>query len=125
VAEVQAESVTPQIYIHTKRVISMKLIKNLVIALTITTAAMVSTMTTAIADGDLPMVAGEIKKVKPGKITIKHEEIPNLDMPGMTMVFRIDDDAMVAELEKGDMVNFTVTERDGKMYIVAIEPKKE
>jgi len=103
----------------------MKLIKNLVIALTITTAAMVSTMTTAIADGDLPMVAGEIKKVKPGKITIKHEEIPNLDMPGMTMVFRVDDDAKVAEMKKGDKVSFTVEERDGKIYIVAIELEKE
>lgn len=103
----------------------MKLIKHLVIAASIATVAMLSSMTTVFADDDLPMVEGEIRKLKPGKITIRHEEIPNLDMPGMTMVFRIDDDAKVAEMKKGDKVNFTVEERDGKMYIVAIEPKKE
>ncbi len=101
----------------------MKFIRLLVLTASIVT--MLASTTTAFADGDLPLVTGEIKKVKPGKITIKHEEIPNLDMPGMTMVFRIDDDALVAEMKKGDKVNFTVEERDGKMYIVAIESSKE
>lgn len=70
---------------------------------------------------DLPVVSGEVKKVKRGKITIRHEAIPNLEMPGMTMVFRVDDDALISEMEKGDLVNFTVEERDGKMYIVTID----
>ena len=49
-------------------------------------------------DTDLPVISGEVRKVKPksGKITIRHEEIPNLDMPGMTMVFRADDDTDIS-----------------------------
>lgn len=103
----------------------MKFIKQFMIVASITTAVMLSLMTTVFADDDLPMVVGELRKVKPGKVTIKHEEIPNLDMPGMTMVFRVDDDAKVAEMKKGDKVSFTVEERDGKIYIVTIEPEKE
>lgn len=76
-----------------------------------------------LADGDLPHVAGEVKKVKPksGKITIKHGEIPNLEMPGMTMVFRVEEGTDISQFEKGDNVQFTVTEKDGKMVIVTIE----
>jgi len=60
--------------------------------------------------------------VKPdsGKITIKHEPIPNLDMPGMTMVFRTQEGTDISEYRKGDKVTFTVVEKDGKMMIVSI-----
>ena len=36
-----------------------------------------------------PMVEGEVRKVDKdaGKLTLKHEAIPNLEMPNMTMVF--------------------------------------
>lgn len=103
----------------------MIFIKRVVLAVSIAAVTMLSSITTVHADSDLPLVAGEVKKVKPGKITIKHEEIPNLDMPGMTMVFRVDDDAIISEMKKGDKVQFTVEERDGKMYIVAIEAATE
>ena len=38
---------------------------------------------------------GEVKKVDPdnGKVTLKHGDIKNLDMPGMTMVFTVRDKA--------------------------------
>ena len=74
-------------------------------------------------DTDLPVISGEVRKVKPksGKITIRHEEIPNLDMPGMTMVFRADEDTDISQFEKGDKVKFTVVEKDGKMVIVTID----
>ncbi len=76
----------------------------------------------ASADEELPKVMGEVKKVKAksGKITIKHEPIPNLDMPGMSMVFRIDEGVDISEYKKGDAVEFTVVERDGKMVILSI-----
>ena len=75
------------------------------------------------ADGDLPVIAGEVKKVKveSGKITIKHEEIPNLGMPGMSMVFGIEEGVDISMFKKGDAVEFTVVERDGKMVILSIE----
>lgn len=74
-------------------------------------------------DTDLPVISGEVRKVKPksGKITIRHEEIPNLDMPRMTMVFRVDEDTDISQFEKGDKVKFTVVEKDGKMVIVTID----
>jgi hypothetical protein len=42
------------------------------------------------AQGDAPKVDGEIRKVdtSTGKLTIRHAEIPNLQMGGMTMVFK-------------------------------------
>jgi Cu/Ag efflux protein CusF len=88
-----------------------------------TLLAATSIISTLQADDSLPPVAGEVKKVKPdsGKITIKHEPIPNLDMPGMTMVFRTDESTDISQYKKGDMVSFTVVEKDGKMYIVSIE----
>lgn len=40
----------------------------------------------------LPQVRGEIKNIDldQKKLTIKHQDIPNLDMPAMTMVFKVD-----------------------------------
>ncbi len=78
---------------------------------------------TAMADEELPKVMGEVKKVKAksGKITIKHEPIPNLDMPGMSMVFRINEGVDITQYKKGDAVEFTVVERDGKMVILSID----
>ncbi len=40
---------------------------------------------------------GTVKKVdmQAGKVTIIHEELTNLDMPAMTMVFRTADPAML------------------------------
>lgn len=103
----------------------MKTINTLLTALIICLSSMVSVAADTSAT-DLPMVTGEVKKVKPksGKITIKHEEIPNLDMPGMTMVFRVDEGTDISQFKKGDNVEFTVIEKDGKMFIVTIETAK-
>lgn len=100
----------------------MKIINRIVLATTVALASTTISIPAAFADGDhLPEVAGVVKKLKSGKITIKHDEIPNLDMPGMTMVFRVDDESLTTDIGKGDNVMFTVEERDGKMYIVSIE----
>ncbi len=74
------------------------------------------------SDSHLPLVTGEVKKVKTksGKITIKHEPIPNLDMPSMTMVFRADEGVDISQFEKGDIVAFTVEDKNGKMYVISI-----
>ena len=51
----------------------------------------------AVVGSDTPMVDGEIRKVdkEAGKITIRHDAIPNLAMPGMTMVFRAAEPALL------------------------------
>lgn len=67
---------------------------------------------------------GEIKRMKKGskKLTIKHGDIPNLQMPPMTMEFEADDESMLTELKRGDKIKFKVIERDGKMVITEIQP---
>jgi len=96
--------------------------KNVLLALLIALAP-ATTSLVAYADGDLPKVSGEVRKVKPdsGKITIKHEPIPNLDMPGMSMVFRTAEGLDISQFKKGDVVEFTVVEKDGKMVIMSID----
>lgn len=67
------------------------------------------------------MVDGEIRKVDVGnrKITIKHGEIKNLDMPGMTMVFQARDPALLGKVKAGDKVRFQA-EKDGTAFVVTV-----
>ena len=66
---------------------------------------------------------GEVRKVdvEAKKITLKHGAIANLDMPPMTMVFRVADVAMLGNLKPGDFVRFAADRVDGAITITAIE----
>jgi Cu/Ag efflux protein CusF len=67
----------------------------------------------------------EIRRVDiPNKrMTLKHGEIKGLDMPPMTMVFYVDDTALLQGLKQGDTVRVRVR-LDGKRYVVTqIEPQ--
>jgi Cu(I)/Ag(I) efflux system protein CusF len=69
-------------------------------------AAILSPPTTY-AQGDA--VQGEIRKIDEaaGKVTLKHGPIRNLGMDqGMTMVFRVQDPAMLKQVKVGDQVEF-------------------
>lgn len=76
--------------------------------------------------GNLAMTEGEIRKIdKDGrKLTIKHGELKNLDMPAMTMVFRVKDPEMLNGIQVGDHVNFVAGTQDGQLVVVKIEHKK-
>ena len=65
------------------------------------------------------LTEGEVRKVDKaaGKVTLKHGEIRNLDMPPMTMVFAVKDKALLENVKAGDKVAFTV-EKDGGQYVV-------
>jgi len=65
------------------------------------------------------LVDGEIRKVDiaAGKLTIRHGPLTELDMPAMTMVFRVADPKMLDELKPGDKVRFVAT-RDGGAFTV-------
>jgi Cu(I)/Ag(I) efflux system periplasmic protein CusF len=56
------------------------------------------------------MVAAEVKKVDKdaGKVTLKHGEIKSLDMPAMTMVFKVKDDKLWEKLNEGAKVNVAI-----------------
>lgn len=75
---------------------------------------------------DLPMVDGEIRKIdmESKKITIKHGEIKNLDMPGMTMVFQVKDPAMLDKIKTGDKVKFSAEKSNGAIVVTDIQPAK-
>jgi len=72
------------------------------------------------------MSDGEVRKVDKdaGKITLKHGPIPNLDMPDMTMVFRVKDAAMLDAVKAGDKVRFTADKVGGQYTVTRIEPAK-
>lgn len=70
----------------------------------------------------LPQVEAEVRKVdtRAGKITLKHGDIPNLDMPPMTMVFQVKDGALPAALKAGDKVRFRADKVDGAYTVLEL-----
>jgi uncharacterized cupredoxin-like copper-binding protein len=75
------------------------------------------------ASGATSMVDGEVKKVdkENQKITLKHGEIGNLGMPGMTMVFKAKDPSVLDRLQAGDKVRFAAEKAGGSLVVTQIE----
>ena len=69
---------------------------------------------------------GEVRKVDKGagKLTIKHGPLVNLDMPPMTMVFRVQEPAMLDQVKPGDRVKFRVEKTAGQYVVTRIEAAK-
>ena len=78
------------------------------------------------APSSADMAEGEIRKVDMDtkKITIKHGEIKNLDMPGMTMVFQVKDPALLEAVKAGDKVRFKAEKSGGAIVVTDIQPAK-
>jgi Cu/Ag efflux protein CusF len=72
------------------------------------------------------MVDGEVRKVdkEAGKITLRHGELKNLDMPAMTMVFRVKDPAMLEQVKPGDKVRFVAEKVGGAFTLVQMDNVK-
>jgi Cu/Ag efflux protein CusF len=72
---------------------------------------------------DPALADGEVRKVDKdaGKITLKHGEIKQLDMPPMTMVFRVSDPAMLDQVKSGDKVRFMAEKVGGQYTILRME----
>ena len=70
-----------------------------------------------------PMVNGQVTKIdESGKITLKHGPIKKLDMnEGMTMVFRVQDPAMLKQVKVGDKVRFDADRVNGQITVTKIE----
>ena len=79
-----------------------------------------------IAQADTAMTEGEVRKIdkENKKITLRHGEIKNLEMPGMTMVFQVKEPAMLDSLKSGDKVRFSAEKLDGALVVTRIEPAK-
>ena len=85
-------------------------------------ALLVAAMALSVTAAD--MAEGVVRKVSKdtGKVTLRHGEIKNLDMPPMTMVFQVNDRAMLDGLEPGDKVHFSAeTTAGGALVVTRIE----
>lgn len=73
-----------------------------------------------------PQSDGEVRKIdkEQGKVTLKHGPIANLDMPGMTMVFKAADPKLLEGLKEGDKVKFTAEKVSGAITVTAIQIAK-
>jgi Cu/Ag efflux protein CusF len=71
----------------------------------------------------LPVATAEVRRVdaKAGKVTLKHGDIPNLDMPPMTMVFQVRDPAQLGALKVGDQVRFTADKINGAYTVIDLQ----
>ena len=67
-------------------------------------------------------VEAEVRKVEKdtGRLSLKHAEIKSLDMPAMTMTFRLRDKAMLDGLSVGDRVRVQVAREGGQFVVVAL-----
>ena len=105
--------------------------------LAISSLALLAPLATLAADGDhkpaaastaaaTDMTEGEVRKIdmEGGKLTLKHADIKNLDMPGMTMVFVVKDKAMLDKLKTGDKVKFKAINDAGKFTVTEIQPAR-
>ena len=74
----------------------------------------------------LPMVDGEVRKVDLAakKITLKHGEIKNLDMPPMTMVFRVANPELLAKAQVWEKIQFRAENSGGAMVVTDIQRAK-
>src|SRR6266478_6414017 len=74
------------------------------------------------------MVKGEVKKIDQaaGKITLNHGPIKNLDMTdeNMTMVFRVQDPAMLKQVKVGEKFQFAAERGAAGIIITKIDKGK-
>jgi Cu(I)/Ag(I) efflux system protein CusF len=78
-----------------------------------------------IATADMPKVDGQVTKIdqSAGKMTLRHGPIKNLDMDGMTMVFRVKNPAMLTTVKVGDKVQFQADRVNGALTVIQIKKK--
>lgn len=79
-----------------------------------------------VAQASAEMSEGEIRKVDKDaqKMTIKHGPLKNLDMPPMTMVFRVKDPAILDQVKAGDKIKFRAEKIGGAYTVTTMEGAK-
>lgn len=67
--------------------------------------------------------SGIVKKLDSNlmKVTIKHEELKNLEMPSMTMVFAVGDEAMLDKLKVGEKIQFAADRVNGRLTVIEVK----
>jgi Cu/Ag efflux protein CusF len=100
----------------------MKRLIPLLVALAIASPLYAQPVTPPAAQASL-MTDGVVRKIDAanGKITLKHGPIVNLDMPAMTMVFRVRPPELLNAVKVGDAVTFHAEDIDGALTVTAIQ----
>lgn len=101
----------------------MKKLILLLAALTLTSPLYAQPAAPAAAQASV-MSEGVVRKIDManGKITLKHGPLVNLDMPPMTMVFRVKPADQLKNIKVGDAVQFHVERMNGAMTVTVIQP---
>lgn len=76
-------------------------------------------------EAPVTMASGEVRKVdrNPARLTVKHGPLANLNMPGMTMVYKVKDPAMLDQVKVGDKINFVAEKVDGSFILTKLVVK--
>lgn len=59
-----------------------------------------------------------------GKLTLKHGPIQNLDMPAMSMVFRVQDPQWLDQLKAGDKIRFDAEKLNGQYTVTRLSVQR-
>jgi len=75
------------------------------------------------AQNSVVMSEGVVRRIDAanGKITLRHGPIANLDMPAMTMVFRVYPVELLNAVKVGDTVKFRAEDRNGALTVTEIQ----
>jgi len=70
------------------------------------------------------MSEGVVRKIDTAnaRITLRHGPLANLDMPPMTMVFRVQPPELLNAVKVGDTVKFHADKINGAYTVTAIQP---
>ena len=74
----------------------------------------------------LPVLAqsidGEVRKIDKAqqKISLAHGEIKALDLPAMTMAYRVKDPALLQTVQVGDKIKFSAENINGQLTVTQI-----
>ena len=90
-------------------------------------AALAIVASSHVSWGQSELVDGQVTKVNEaaGKITIRHGPIKKFQMEeGMTMVYRVQDPAMLKTVKAGDKVKFEMDQINGQFTVLKIQKTK-
>ncbi|MBO6815050.1 MAG: copper-binding protein [Rhizobiaceae bacterium] len=94
----------------------MKPIKSLTLAAVIASVSVVSAFAEEFTKGTVKKVTAD-----KGKVSVAHEELKNLEMPAMTMVFRTATPEILDQLKPGQQIEFVAERVNGKLTITKLK----
>jgi len=75
---------------------------------------------------EMAWTEGTVKKINTdaGKVTLSHGPLANLEMPAMTMVFRVKEPAWLNRMKPGDRIRFVAERLDGALTVTEFQPSR-